>query len=70
MVKRGEIEDSLGHYLENLAIRGLLKLALSLPYRSRVRFMGWLMSHDMRQIGSNAFEPIWRMSCRTCPRAK
>nr|WP_319250459.1 lysophospholipid acyltransferase family protein [uncultured Celeribacter sp.] len=44
MVKRGEIEDSLGHYLENLAIRGLLKLALSLPYRSRVRFMGWLMS--------------------------
>lgn len=44
-VKRGEIEGPLGHYLENLAVRSLLALALMLPYRMRVRFMGWFMAH-------------------------
>lgn len=43
-IKRGEIEGTLGQYLENLLIRGLLKLALALPYETRVRFMGWFMS--------------------------
>lgn len=43
-IKRGEIEGTLGQYLGNLATRGLLAMALSLPYRTRVRFMGWFMA--------------------------
>ncbi|MEG3663817.1 lysophospholipid acyltransferase family protein [Celeribacter halophilus] len=43
-IKRGEIEGTLGQYLGNLATRGLLSLALALPYKIRVRFMGWFMS--------------------------
>ncbi|WP_226550391.1 lysophospholipid acyltransferase family protein [Celeribacter naphthalenivorans] len=43
-ITRGEIEGTLGQYLGNLATRGLLALALSLPYRTRVRFMGWFMA--------------------------
>ncbi|MBW6417748.1 lysophospholipid acyltransferase family protein [Celeribacter sp. PS-C1] len=43
-IKRGEIEGTLGQYLGNLATRGLLALALSLPYSARVRFMGWFMA--------------------------
>jgi KDO2-lipid IV(A) lauroyltransferase len=30
----------IGHYLSNLAIVGLIRLALALPYAARVRFMG------------------------------
>ena len=39
------------HFLINLAARGLIGLALALPYPWRVGFVGWLM-----QIG--------RASCR------
>ena len=31
------------HYLTNLAVRGLIRLALLFPYRLRVWFLGWLM---------------------------
>lgn len=31
------------HFLINLAARGLIGLALALPYRTRVAFVGWLM---------------------------
>lgn len=31
------------HFLVNLAARGLIGLALALPYRARVAFVGWLM---------------------------
>lgn len=31
------------HFLVNLAARGLIGLALALPYRTRVAFVGWLM---------------------------
>jgi Lauroyl/myristoyl acyltransferase len=44
-IRRGEIEGTLGQYLGNLATRGLLSLALALPYRMRVRTMGWFMAH-------------------------
>ncbi|WP_460273306.1 lysophospholipid acyltransferase family protein [Celeribacter sp. ULVN23_4] len=44
-IKRGEIEGTLGQYIGNLATRGLLSVALALPYRTRVRGMGWFMSH-------------------------
>ncbi|AJE46350.1 lysophospholipid acyltransferase family protein [Celeribacter indicus] len=43
-IRRGEIEGPLGHYLEDLAVRALLRLALALPYETRVRMMGWLVS--------------------------
>ncbi len=40
--------DSLGlrarNYSQNLILRGLIGLALSLPYGARVRMMGWLVS--------------------------
>jgi KDO2-lipid IV(A) lauroyltransferase len=35
-----DIPRKLGHYLSNLAIVGLIRLALALPYALRVRFMG------------------------------
>ena len=31
------------HFLVNLAARGLIGIALALPYSTRVRFVGWLM---------------------------
>jgi Kdo2-lipid IVA lauroyltransferase/acyltransferase len=31
------------HFLVNLAARGMIGLALALPYRARVAFVGWLM---------------------------
>lgn len=34
-----------GHYLSNLAFRGIIRLGLALPYAPRIRFMGWLMQH-------------------------
>lgn len=43
-IKRADIEGSLGQYLENLVIRGVMGLALKMPYRTRVRFMGWVMA--------------------------
>lgn len=32
-------------YIQNLAIRAMLSVAMSLPYRTRVRFLGRVMSH-------------------------
>ena len=37
--KRGAAE-----YLQNLAVRAVIGLGLALPYRARVRFIGWVMS--------------------------
>ncbi|WP_298836480.1 lauroyl acyltransferase [uncultured Roseobacter sp.] len=34
-----------GHYLSNLAIVGLIQLALILPYAARVRFVGWVVQY-------------------------
>ncbi|MCA0044637.1 lysophospholipid acyltransferase family protein [Celeribacter litoreus] len=44
-ITRGGIEGKPGHYVQNLLMRGLLKLALTLPYETRVRSMGWTMAH-------------------------
>jgi Kdo2-lipid IVA lauroyltransferase/acyltransferase len=33
----------LVHFLQNLVLRGLIQLALALPYRARLAFTGWLM---------------------------
>ena len=33
----------VAHFLSNLAIVGLIRLALALPYGPRVRFVGWVM---------------------------
>ncbi|EKE72800.1 lysophospholipid acyltransferase family protein [Celeribacter baekdonensis] len=44
-IKRADVEGSLGQYLENLLIRGVLGAALALPYQTRVRMMGWVMAH-------------------------
>lgn len=35
----------LRHWLTNAVLVGLIKLALSLPYASRIRFMGWVVAH-------------------------
>lgn len=37
--KRGPVE-----YLQSLATRAVIGLALALPYKSRLRFMGWIMA--------------------------
>ncbi|XDA99897.1 lauroyl acyltransferase [Sulfitobacter sp. LCG007] len=34
-----------GHYLSNIAIVGLIRLALALPYETRVRLMGRMVRH-------------------------
>jgi KDO2-lipid IV(A) lauroyltransferase len=34
-----------GHYISNLVIVGIIRLALMLPYRMRLRFVGWVMEH-------------------------
>lgn len=44
-IKRADIEGSLGQYLENLLIRGILGATLAMPYQTRVRMMGWVMAH-------------------------
>lgn len=33
----------LGHYVSNLLIVGVIQLALALPFKARVRFMGWIV---------------------------
>ena len=35
----------LGHFVSNLLIVGVIRLALALPFEFRVRFMGWLVEH-------------------------
>ncbi|MCW8843490.1 MAG: lysophospholipid acyltransferase family protein [Rhodobacteraceae bacterium] len=37
-------KHSLGNYVTNLVLRGAIRLALALPYETRVRFMGELVS--------------------------
>ncbi|MBD3664516.1 lauroyl acyltransferase [Sulfitobacter sp. TSTF-M16] len=36
---------NIGHYLSNAVIVGIIRLALALPYRRRVPFVGWVMQH-------------------------
>ncbi|WP_204318729.1 lysophospholipid acyltransferase family protein [Pseudooceanicola aestuarii] len=48
----------LGEYALNLALRGLLLLALALPYRLRVRFMGGLVSRVVAPLAG------WRRRIR------
>ncbi len=35
----------LGHFLTNAVIVGIIRLALALPYDTRIRFVGWLVEH-------------------------
>ncbi len=42
-IKRDGIEGSLGQYIQYLLIRTLLFILLALPYKTRLRFMGWIM---------------------------
>ena len=51
--KRGVAE-----YVQNLVIRGVIRLALTLPYGARVRFMGWVMSAVVAPIAG------WRTRVR------
>lgn len=49
------------HYLVNIAARGLIGLALALPYRWRVGFVGWLMRRvigPMAGYGARARENL------------
>lgn len=51
----------LDHFLVNLAARGLIGLALALPYRLRVGFTGWLMRRVIGPVagyGSRARENL------------
>jgi len=48
----------ISEYLQNLAIRGVIKLALALPYRLRIRFMGWVMAQVVAPIAG------WRRRIR------
>lgn len=43
MSDRKDPSFRLDHFLVNLAARGLIGLALALPYRARLAFTGWLM---------------------------
>jgi len=47
-----------GEYLQDLAIRGVIRLALALPYRRRVAFMGWVMADIVSPIAG------WRKRVR------
>lgn len=40
----------LGHYLSNLLIVGIIRLALALPYAARVRMVGWLVEHVLGPV--------------------
>ena len=48
----------LSEFAQNLAIKGIIGLAKALPYRSRVRFMGWVMSAIVAPIAG------WRKRIR------
>lgn len=49
-VKRGDIEGSLGDYLQNLALRTLLGGMKILPYPMRLRLVGWITSRIMAPL--------------------
>lgn len=40
----------LGHFVSNLLIVGVIRLALALPFEFRVRFMGWLVEHAIGPV--------------------
>lgn len=40
----------MGDYLINVAIVGVIRLGLALPYETRVRFVGWLVQHVIGPI--------------------
>ena len=52
-LKRGPAE-----YLQNLAIRAVIGVAMALPYRRRVPFMGWVMAEVVAPIAG------WRKRVR------
>ncbi|TMM54271.1 lysophospholipid acyltransferase family protein [Sulfitobacter sabulilitoris] len=37
----------IGHYVSNLVIVGIIRLALLLPYAARVRLVGWVVQHGL-----------------------
>ncbi len=63
--KRRLLPRDLKNFLANIVIMGLLRLALSLPYRTRVRFMGWLIEKVIgplagyRRRARNQMATIW-----------
>lgn len=50
MSDRAEPPFRADHFLVNLAARGLIGLALALPYRWRVPFVGWLMRRVIGRV--------------------
>ncbi|WP_439104994.1 lysophospholipid acyltransferase family protein [Celeribacter marinus] len=54
-IKRADLEGSLKHYLQNLAIRAVFRVAFLLPYGPRVRMVGWITSRIIGPLaGYNA----------------
>lgn len=43
--RKGKNRKTLGAWLQNAVIRALLGALLVLPYRTRVRFTGWIVAH-------------------------
>lgn len=39
------LRQRAAHYATNLALTGMIRLALSVPYQTRVRMMGWLVAY-------------------------
>ncbi len=58
--------DRAGYYTANLVLRGLIGLALAVPYRWRVPAMGWLVSHGFAPL-SGARRRIRNNLKLTCP---
>lgn len=73
--KRRWLPRDLKNFLANIVIMGLLRLALSLPYRTRIRFMGWLIERIIaplagyRRRAASQIAMIWpEMSEAECDR--
>lgn len=43
--KKVRLSRRAGHYLTNTFIVGLIRLALVLPYKTRIAFVGWVVQH-------------------------
>lgn len=43
--KKVRLSRRAGHYLTNAFIVGLIRLALVLPYKTRIAFVGWVVQH-------------------------
>ncbi|SMX42224.1 lysophospholipid acyltransferase family protein [Actibacterium lipolyticum] len=50
MAKASKPANRFGDWLSNRILRGLIRLALALPYATRVRMMGWIMSRVIAPI--------------------